>query len=98
MGIIVFLNYCMQIFILLVITNLPKPLECSWYPSVSELAKQNNIDVLETNDLKKDYEVLHRLSDLDLIVCSSYRNIIPRTGFDLPKFGAINLHMAPLPK
>ena len=84
----------------LVVTNIPKKEEKEWYPSVHDLALRHNIKIIRTNKTKKNDELKYIIESLspDLFVVSSYRNIIDKDLIYIPKFGAINLHMAPLPK
>ena len=84
----------------LVVTNIPRNQEIVWYPSVAELASSNNIELIRHNRIDSSEEVITAIEDVmpDLLVVSSYRNIIPDNILKLARLGAINLHMAPLPK
>ena len=84
----------------LVVTNIPRDKEFVWYPSVAELASSNNINLIKHNRIDSSEEIITTIRDLipDLLVVSSYRNILPDNLLKMAKFGAINLHMAPLPK
>lgn len=84
----------------LIIANLPKEDEKEWYPSVNELAVRYNIRVIRTNKPSENIELKNAIKNIepDLFVVSSYRNIIDKSILKIPKLGAINLHMAPLPK
>ena len=84
----------------LVVTNIPRKQEIVWYPSVAELASSNNIELIRHNRIDSSEEVITAIEDVmpDLLVVSSYRNIIPDNILKLARLGAINLHMAPLPK
>ena len=84
----------------LVVTNIPRKHELVWYPSVAELASSNNIELIRHNRIDSSEEIITAIADVmpDLIVVSSYRNIIPDNILKIARLGAINLHMAPLPK
>lgn len=84
----------------LVVTNISRDNEFIWYPSVAELASRNNINLKKHNRINSSEEIITTIANItpDLLVVSSYRNIIPDSILKLAKFGAINLHMAPLPK
>ena len=84
----------------IVISNVPRADEQVWYPSVSELAEQNNIEKYCSNKISADSSVFARINDLnpDILVVSSYRNILGSYILDIAELGAINLHMAPLPR
>jgi len=84
----------------LVVTNIPRNHELVWYPSVAELASSNNIELIRHNRVNSSEEISTAIEDVipDLLVVSSYRNIIPDNILKIARLGAINLHMAPLPK
>ena len=84
----------------LVVTNIPRNHELVWYPSVAELASSNNIELIRHNRIDSSEEIITAIADVmpDLIVVSSYRNMIPDNMLKIARLGAINLHMAPLPK
>ena len=84
----------------LVVTNIPRKHELVWYPSVAELASSNNIELIRHNRIDSSEEIITAIADVmpDLIVVSSYRNMIPDNILKIARLGAINLHMAPLPK
>jgi len=84
----------------LVVTNIPNPHEKVWYPSVAELATQNQIELIKINKIdgnKQLISIIEKKSP-DLIVVSSFRNILDNNILKIPPKHAINLHMAPLPK
>ena len=84
----------------LVITNVPREGENIWYPSVTDLAVHHSIPVIKCNKIIDGGSIVERIRDIapDILVVSSYRNILGDHVLDLAKLGAINLHMAPLPK
>ena len=84
----------------LVITNVPREDENIWYPSVSDLAIHHSIKVIKCNKVIDGGDIVKRIREIapDILVISSYRNILGDHVLDLAKLGAINLHMAPLPK
>ena len=84
----------------LVVTNIPRNHELVWYPSVAELASSNNIELIRHNRVNSSEEISTAIEDVipDLLVVSSYRIIIPDNILKIARLGAINLHMAPLPK
>jgi methionyl-tRNA formyltransferase len=89
-------DFCPQI----VVTNIPSPSEKTWYPSVGELAELHNIKVIKQNKIAGDQRLREYLQSLspDLYVLSSFRNLLDAELLALPSMGAINLHMAPLPR
>ena len=84
----------------LVITNVPREGENIWYPSVSDLAIHHSIKVIKCNKVIDGGDIVKTIREIapDILVISSYRNILGDHVLDLAKLGAINLHMAPLPK
>lgn len=66
-------------------------------------AIKNNIPILTPSTLKKDTpdrnSTIQQFNNLtiDLAVVSDYGLIIPKTIFNLPKFGTINIHFSKLP-
>ncbi len=84
----------------LVITNVPREDENIWYPSVSDLAIHHSIKVIKCNKVIDGGDIVKTIREIapDILVISSYRNILGDHVLDLAKLGAINLHMAPLPK
>ena len=84
----------------LVITNVPREDENIWYPSVSDLAIHHSIKVIKCNKVIDGGDIVKTIHEIapDILVISSYRNILGDHVLDLAKLGAINLHMAPLPK
>lgn len=54
-------------------------------------------DVIETSDIKKDFDVIKNLK-ADIIVLTDFGQIIPQEILDIPKLGAINIHPSLLPK
>ena len=85
---------------ILIIANQPRSGERPWYPSVAELGHNHNIEVLKANKIIGDNELTKKIETLepDLFVVSSFRNLLDAELLSIPRFGSINLHMAPLPK
>jgi methionyl-tRNA formyltransferase len=83
-----------------VVTNIPNPDERVWYPSVAELATKNNIEVIKINKISGNDWVFSKIEKImpDLIVVSSFRNILDKKILSIPPRHVINLHMALLPK
>jgi methionyl-tRNA formyltransferase len=84
----------------LVVANIRRGGETPWYPSVVELADANGIDVIQVNKIEPGSEPYQRIAATapDLFIVASYRNLIAPELLALPPCGAVNLHMAPLPK
>jgi len=84
----------------LVITNIPKNDEKVWYPSVSDLSEKNGIRVIKMNKVSNNCLLNDTIIEHspDLFIVSSFRNLLDQKLLDIPKYGALNLHMAPLPK
>ncbi len=65
---------------------------------VKEFAMANGIPVLQPNDLKDDDFIEHLIDlDADLFVVVAFR-ILPKEVFDIPTYGAFNLHASILPQ
>tara|TARA_Y100000310_G_C20702405_1_gene831071 strand:+ start:7758 stop:8696 length:939 start_codon:yes stop_codon:yes gene_type:complete len=75
------------------------PHEKQWYKSVSGLAIKNNLKVYKPKDINEKVfvEEIKKLNP-DFIICVQYPKIFKKDLLDVPKFGSINLHFAPLPK
>ena len=84
----------------LVIANIPHTRELVWYPSVSELAAARGLPVVKVNKVAGRQDIHEQIGPLkpDLFVVASFRNILDLSLLKMPSRGAINLHMAPLPK
>lgn len=67
---------------------------------VKVLALENDIPVAQPKTLKNNQEMLDVLKEMnpDLIVVVAYGLILPTEVLELPKYGAINLHVSMLPK
>ncbi len=68
-------------------------------PPVKIVAQENNIPVFQPKTLRneEEYQTIKNLNP-DIIVVVAYGRILPQAILDLPKFGAINLHVSLLPK
>jgi len=65
---------------------------------VKDFAMTNGIPVLQPKDLNDDDFIEHLIDlDADLFVVVAFR-ILPREVFDIPTYGAFNLHASLLPK
>ena len=66
-----------------------------WYPSVTELALAAGIPVMAPRRANRP-DVLECLRSLepDLLVCVYYDQILRRPLLDIPRLGAVNLHLA----
>ncbi|MBN3858990.1 methionyl-tRNA formyltransferase [Neisseriaceae bacterium PsAf] len=66
---------------------------------VKEVAKKNNIQVLQPNTLK-DEEIIEQLKayQADLMIVVAYGLIIPSVVLNLPRYGCINIHASILPR
>jgi methionyl-tRNA formyltransferase len=69
-----------------------------WADSVADLADQHGIPVLVRNR-PHDEELMSRLkeADPDIIVANNWRTWIPPEIFNLPRYGALNVHDSLLP-
>lgn len=67
---------------------------------VKQLAKQNNIKVLQPERFKNNTEFFDELNSLglDFIVVVAYWKILPKEVLEAPKYGCINIHWSILPK
>lgn len=72
--------------------------ETIWNDSVAELARKNDIPVLE-RVYPNDDEIIERLTGLapDIIVAVNWRAWISPEVFGIPKYGTLNVHDALLP-
>ena len=84
----------------LVIVNEPRDTEKVWYPSVAELADREDIPVHRASRPHEQPQMWVEIERIgpELFVLSSFRNILTEHQLNIPSKGAINLHMAPLPK
>jgi methionyl-tRNA formyltransferase len=65
---------------------------------VKDFAMENGIPVLQPKDLNDDDFIEHLIDlDADLFVVVAFR-ILPKEVFDIPTYGAFNLHASLLPK
>ena len=68
--------------------------------AVKIYATEQDIPVLQPETLKgnEEFEELLRELEPDIFVIISYGHIIPQKMLDIPKFGAVNIHVSLLPK
>ncbi len=64
---------------------------------VKTLAIEHNIQVIQPNKIKEDYQSIVDLNP-DLIITCAYGQIIPEIVLNTPKYGCINVHASLLPK
>ena len=64
---------------------------------VKQLALANNIEVVQPNSIKDEYENILAYKP-DLIVTCAYGQFIPKVILDYPKYGCINVHASLLPR
>lgn len=70
------------------------------YSPVKECALGFNIPVEQPVKLKKDYELIEKLKQMepDAIVVVAFGQLLPREVLSIPKLGCINVHASLLPK
>ncbi len=68
-------------------------------PPVKLIAQEHNIQVFQPKTLRNEqaFEIVEKLK-ADIIVVVAYGRILPPDILNLPKYGAINLHVSMLPK
>jgi len=72
--------------------------EKEWYKSVFDTCKKYNISVEERlTSTKDDANKIKKLKP-DLIMSLGWRRLIPKSIFQIPKYGTLNLHDSLLPK
>ena len=64
---------------------------------VKQKAIENNIEVFQPENIKKDYQKIIDAKP-DIIVTCAYGQIIPKELLDYPEYGCINVHASLLPK
>lgn len=66
---------------------------------VKILAKENNLEILQPEKLKNNFDFIEKLKslELDFIVVVAYWKIIPKEILEIPKFWCINIHWSLLP-
>jgi len=91
--------YSLGFEIALVIAHRPYRKERVWYQSVYEKAKKLNLDTIYYEDISTE-DLLLKLSNISpkILLCVSFRKLIPQTILDHFKNGAFNLHDSLLPK
>jgi len=69
-------------------------------PPVKKTALANKLKVLQPEKIRDNSEFIQHLKALkpDLIVVAAYGFILPKKLFEIPKFGAVNVHASLLPK
>lgn len=65
--------------------------------NISRYAERKGIKIFEDVNLKNNIELEKIISNTDLILVSTYNQILPKKIFSKPKY-AINIHPGPLPK
>lgn len=61
------------------------------------LAENNNIEVFQPTNIKKEYQKILDVNP-DIIITCAYGQIIPEVLLNYPKYGSINVHGSLLPK
>ncbi len=70
-----------------------------WLNRVRDFALKKGYEVLHEKDI--DFEMLRGLLEtrgVDLMVCHAYMQRLPRTVFEAPRLGSLNIHASLLPK
>lgn len=69
-------------------------------PPVKVLAQEKNVQVFQTESIRKDVELLSVLRDFapDYFITVAFGQILSQEVLDIPKFGTINLHASLLPE
>ena len=69
-------------------------------PATKDYAKTNRIPVFQPESLKKDPEIVARLTQMepDVFVIVAYGKILPESILNIPRLGNINVHPSLLPK
>ena len=87
--------------LLAVVSNKPKPMGRGRVLSstpVGQFAKENKIKLLEPDNLNAiDFQSQLKNLEVDIFLIVAYR-ILPEKIIEIPKYGAINLHVSLLPK
>ena len=75
------------------------PNSSMWYGSVSKIAEKNKLTLFKPKDIN-DPSFCEKIKTLnpDIVLCVFYPKILKKNFIDIPKYGCINLHFAPLPK
>jgi len=69
-----------------------------WYESVTKECKKYNVPVVEKISLtEQDEKEIQHLAP-DIILSIGWRRLIPKTIFQIPRFGSVNIHGGLLPK
>ncbi|MDA3899618.1 MAG: methionyl-tRNA formyltransferase [Spirochaetes bacterium] len=95
------LHLCANHNVLFVVTNCDKPAGrnkkiCK--PPVKLCAESNNLDILQPVNLKDDNLIsILQQYNADIFIVFAYGQLIPRSIFDMPRYGTINLHPSKLP-
>jgi methionyl-tRNA formyltransferase len=66
-------------------------------PPVKELAKKNNIEIIQPKRIKDSFQRIKEINP-DLIITAAYGQLIPKEILDIPKRGSLNVHPSLLPK
>lgn len=96
-GLRVLINH--QFEIAAVFTHRDDPTENIWFPSVAELAAENNIPVFAPVDINHPLWV-EKIKELqpELIFSFYYRNMVGAEILEIPSQGCLNLHGSLLPR
>lgn len=91
-----------EINIKLVVSQIDKPVwrkqELQPTP-VKQFALENNLEIMQVEKLKDNFEFISKLKslDLDFIIVVAYWKIIPTSILEIPKYYSINIHWSILP-
>lgn len=69
-------------------------------PPVKLLAQEKNVEVFQTESIRKDKELIEKLHSLgaDFFITVAFGQILSQEVLDIPKFATINLHASLLPE
>jgi methionyl-tRNA formyltransferase len=67
---------------------------------VKQYARTMNLPILQAKKLRENRKLLEKIHEIkpDLFIVEAYGKILPRELLDIPKHGAINIHISLLPK
>lgn len=69
-----------------------------WFGSVKEECEKNNIPVKEKTKLEENDERFIKKLNPDIIFSLNWRRLLPKSIYEIPKNGTINIHAGYLPK
>jgi len=64
---------------------------------VKQVCQKNGVSILQPKKIKEAEEKIKKLNP-DLIITAAYGQIIPKSIFEIPKLGTLNIHPSLLPK